>query len=75
LKLDSALLGDRSLLDRNHLPFELTKFGRSRPIATNEKRGWPEHDDGNAGGDGIVASLGILRAGDLGCSRRYALRL
>jgi hypothetical protein len=39
LKLDIALLGDRRLLDGDHLPLHVGKFGGCLLIASYEERG------------------------------------
>ncbi|MBX9775537.1 MAG: hypothetical protein K2Y71_14220 [Xanthobacteraceae bacterium] len=61
LELDVALLQDARLLDRDHLPLELSQLGRHGAVATHKKRRRPEHNDRNTGRDLIIGSFLILR--------------
>jgi hypothetical protein len=62
LKLDVALLGDRSLLDRYHLAFHICQFGCGLLVAANEERGWPEDYDGRCCHEAVLGPLTILSA-------------
>jgi hypothetical protein len=61
LKLNIALLGDRGLLDGDHLPLHLRQLRRRLFIAADEERRWPEDDDRRRGGDTVLRALTILR--------------
>jgi hypothetical protein len=61
LELNIAFLGDRSLLDCDHLSLHVGKFGSSLLVATNEERGRPEDDDSGCGHQLVFRSLAVLR--------------
>src|SRR6266568_5063740 len=73
LKLNVALLCDRGLLDRYHLPFHLRKLGRCLFVATDKESRWPEDDDRGCGGDSIFGALAVLCAGQSGGPGRNRL--
>ena len=62
LKLNVALLGDRGLLNGNHLPLHLGQLGRRLLVSSDEKSSGPEDDDGCRSGDAIFGALTVLSA-------------
>src|SRR5258708_20590169 len=62
LKLDPASLHVRFLLDRDHLPFHLSKFAALLLIPADEECGRPEDDDGASGCNAVVGALAVLDA-------------
>ncbi|WP_456673215.1 hypothetical protein [Bradyrhizobium sp. RDM12] len=62
LELDVALLGDRGLLNGDHLPLHLSELGGGLLVATDKEGCRPEDDDRRCGRHAILCALTILSA-------------
>src|SRR6516225_6961627 len=62
LELDIALLGDRSLFDRNHLSFHLSQLGRGLLVTAHKKRRGPENNHCRRRSPLIFGALAVLHA-------------
>jgi len=60
--LNVAFLGNRGLLDGDHLPFHLRKLGRRLLVTANEKRCRLEDHDSGCGSPAVFCTLAILHA-------------
>ncbi len=65
VELQAASLGDVSLFDGRHLPFELAQFSSGLAISFHEESSRLEQYDCHAGCDGVVGALVFLHTGDL----------
>ncbi len=75
LKLDVTLLGNRGLLDGNHLALHVGQLGCCLFVTTDKKRRRPEDDDRRRGGDAVLCPLAVLSAGQRGSPCRDGLSL
>jgi hypothetical protein len=75
LKLDVALLGDRSLLDSDHLPLHLGQLSGRLLVTADEECRRPEDYDGRRSRQSIICALLVLCTGQSRRPGRNRLRL
>jgi len=75
LKLDSALLRDRGLLNGYHLSLHLGQLRCGLLVSADEESCWPEDHDRGRSGDAVFCALAVLGARQSSRPRRDSLRL
>ena len=75
LELNVAFLGNRRLLDGDHLALHLPELRGCLLVATDKEGRWPEDHDGRGGRVAILSPLTVLCTGQCGGASRHRLSL